>query len=284
MKIVQNEKEVYHSITLVKRDTDQYLTNFYFAGFKLNELIDSCQLFMIYSDKNIFFIRINDGFYNLYFCSRNKNFLGKSLEEDLLNIKSPIVTDLVGEEKKIEELKDIFIKKGFNHYTTFIRMSKMGSNIDIKHNIADIFFAIPEDVIEVYNIISRNFNKYSEHLPSQEEIVDATSKHNILIKKEKSKIIALLFFDKVGYSSTLRYWYVDKYFRGKKLGAALIERYFDECKEIKKFILWVEKLNDKAISIYKYYGYNYDNKTDLIMIKGGGVDERYSKNIGRDKA
>ena len=33
-------------------------------------------------------------------------------------------------------------------------------------------------------------------------------------------------------------------------------------------MLWVEISNIKAINIYKYYGYNYDNLTDLIMTKG----------------
>jgi hypothetical protein len=129
-------------------------------------------------------------------------------------------------------------------------------------------FAKPEDASEVYNMISGNFNKYIHHLPSLDEIKDAINNHNIIIKKEKKKIIALSIFDKIGFSSTHRYSYVDKNFRGQKLYAKLSKKYFEECKEIKRFMCWVETSNSKIINIQKNYGYNFDNLIDFIMIKG----------------
>lgn len=267
MKFVKSEKEVYYNISVIKREADQYITNFYFTGSKIKDLIYNHKLYIIDNINNIFFLRKNDGFYNLYFCSSNKSFLKKSLAEGLKNIKFPIVIDLIGKEKIIKELKEIFIKNNFDYYTTFIRMSKINDNNNILRTTNNILFAKLEDSSEIYNIISSNFNKYSEHLPSQEEIKNAINKYSILIIKEENKIVALLFFDKIGYSSTLRYWYVDKNFLGLKLGAKLIKTYFYECKKIKRLMLWVEISNIKAINIYKYYGYNYDNLTDLIMIK-----------------
>jgi len=268
MKFVKNEKEVYYNISVIKRNADQYITNFYFTGFKLKELIDNHKLYMIDNVNHIFFLRKNDGFYNLYFCSSNNSFLRESLAEDLKKFKLPIVIDLIGEEKTIKEIKDIFIKNDFNYYTTFNRMSKMNSNINILYTTDDILYARQEDASEVYNMISGNFNKYIHHLPSLEEIKDAINKYNIIIKKEKKKIIALSIFDKIGFSSTHRYSYVDKNFRGQKLYAKLSKKYFDECKEIKRFMCWVETSNSKIITIQKNYGYNYDNLIDFIMIKG----------------
>jgi len=284
MELVKNEEEIFRNISIVKKKPDQYITNFYFMDYKLKDLISKQKLYKINRVNNIFFLIINDGFYNLHFCSRNKSFLRKSLAEDLKNIKSPLVIDLIGKEKMIKELKEIFIENNFDYYTTFIRMSKINNNNAILRADNDILFAKPEDTFEIYNIISTNFNKYSEHLPSQEEINNVINKYNILIKKEKNKIVALLFFDKIGYSSTLRYWYVDKKFRGLKLGAELIKRYFYECRSIKRLILWVELANIKVIKIYKYYGYKYDDLTDYIMIKVAKINERYKRNFKRDKA
>ena len=268
MDFVKSEEEVYFNISVVKRNADQYITNFYFTGFKLKELIDKHKLYMIDNVNHIFFLRKNDGFYNLYFCSSNNSFLRESLAEDLKKFKLPIVIDLIGEEKTIKKLKDIFMENDFHYYTTFIRLSKMNSNINILYTADDILFAKQEDASEIYNMISGNFNKYYHHLPSLEEIRDNISKNNILIKKEKNKIIALSIFDKIGFSSTRRYGFVDKNFRGQKLYAKLSKKYFDECKEIKRFMCWVETSNSRIINIQKKYGYSYDNLTDLIMIKG----------------
>lgn len=268
MKLLKNDKEVYHNISVVKRKADEYITNFYFTGSKLKDLIYNNELYVIDNTNNIFFLRKNDGFFNLYFCSSNKSFLEKSLAEDLTNIKLPIVTDLVGEEKTIKELKDIFIKNDFCYYTTFIRLSRINDNNDSLYMANDFMYAKPEDSSEIYNIISNNFNKYSEHIPPLEEIKDAINKYTILIKKEKDKIVALSFHDKIGFSSIHRYLFVDKNFRGQKLGTKILKKYFDECKTIKKFMLWVELSNNKAINIYEDLGYKYDNLIDIIMIKG----------------
>jgi len=267
MNLVKSEEEVYHNISMVKRNADQYITNFYFAGFKLKELIDNHKLYMIDNVNHIFFLRENDGFYNLYFCSSNKNFLEKSLSEDLENIQLPIVVDLIGERKAIKELAYIFIKKDFKHYTTFIRMSKMNSNNNILYFANDILFAEPEDALEVYNIISSNFNKYCHHLPSLEEIKDKINEHNVLVKKEDNKIVALRIFDKTGISSLSRYVFTDKNFRGQKLHSKISKKYFEGCKNVKKFMVWVETSNSRIVNIEKKLGYSYDNLTDVVMIK-----------------
>lgn len=268
MKFVQSEEELYHNISVVKKNAVQYITNFYFTGFKLKELIDNHKLYMINKENHISFLRENDGFYDLYFCSSNEGFLEKSLAEDLNNLTLPIVVDLIGEEKTIKKLEEIFIKHDFNYYTTFIRLSKMNNNTNILYTTDDILFAKQEDASEIYNMISVNFDKYCHHLPSLEEIKEAINKDNILIKKEKNRIIAFSIFGKIGFSSTRRYGFVDENFRGQKLYAKLSKKYFDECKNVKRFMVWVETSNSRIISIQKKYGYSYDNLTDLIMIKG----------------
>ena len=268
MNYVKTEEEVYHNISVVKRNADQYLTNFYFTGSKLKDLIYNNNLYMVDNINNIFFLRKNDGFFNLHFCSSNKNFLDKSLAKELTNIKLPIVTDLVGEEKTLIKLKDVFIKNNFRYYTTFIRMSRINDRKDdtlhMTHMTNDFIFAKLEDSSEIYNIITSNFNKYSEHLTSLEEIKEAINKYTILIKK-RDKIAALSFHDKIGISSIHRYLFVDQNFRGQKLGMKILKKYFDECKTIKRFILWVESSNIKAINIYKDLGYDYDNLIYIIM-------------------
>ena len=268
MKFVQSEEELYHNISVVKKNAVQYITNFYFTGFKLKELIDNHKLYMINKENHISFLRENDGFYDLYFCSSNEGFLEKSLAEDLNNLTLPIVVDLIGEEKTIKKLEEIFIKHDFNYYTTFIRLSKMNNNTNIMYTTDDILFAEPEDALEVYNIILSNFNKYCHHLPSLEGIKEKINKHNVLIKKEENKIVALRIFDKTGISSLSRYVFTVKNFRGKKLHSKISKKYFEECKNVKKFMVWVETSNSRIVNIEKKLGYSYDNLTDVVMIKG----------------
>lgn len=269
MEVVQDERDIYQNISAVKQGATQFLTNFYLTGFKLKELIDDKKLFMINKTNNVFFLRENDGFYNLYFCSGNKDYLDESLTKYLNNITLPIVSDLIGAEKSIKDVKDIFVKNNFNHHTTFFRFYRTNNDNDILYPTDDILFAKQEDAQGVYSIISSNFDKYIHHLPAFQEIEDLIKLNYVLIKKEGNKIVGLYIFDKTGLSSTSRYIYVDKNYRGQKIAAKLKKKYFMECEEIKRFILWVEESNIPVINMEeKHWGYNLDKLIDFIMIKG----------------
>lgn len=269
MKLIKSEEEIYQNISTVKRNTVQYTTNFYLSGLKLKELIDNKKLFIINNSSNIFILRENDEFYNLYFCSSNNDTLSNSLEsEDLEGINLPVVADLVGEEKPLQILKDIFIKNNFHHYSTFIRFStKMNKYNNILYSTDDILFAEPIDSLKIYSILINNFDKYVHHLPTIGEIEDFIKQKSILIKKENGDIVGLLIFHRIGLSSTASYVYVDKNHRGKKISAKLHKRYDEECHNIKRFLLWVEESNLPVINMQLNWGYNYDNLIDYIMIK-----------------
>lgn len=222
-------------------------------------------------DDCVFFTRENNGFYNLYFYTNEVSKLNVALDKFHKDRKYKLVLDLVGRISDIREIAEVFRKNKYQVYANFNRMYKIAGDICIANiNIDDkgVEFANLEDVNEIYAILTKEFDEFSEHLPALNEIYQAINLQSIIVVKKESEILAILFFDKVGYTSTLRYWYVNQRYRGVGVGAKLMNRYFYECRDIKRFILWVNAKNELAIPIYKYFGYREDNIVDIILIKG----------------
>jgi GNAT superfamily N-acetyltransferase len=79
------------------------------------------------------------------------------------------------------------------------------------------------------------------------------------------KIDGLVVFEINGLTSHLRYWFVDPKMRDQKTGSALLRRFFHECRNTKRQILWVNTLNANAIERYAHYGFRAETMTDIIM-------------------
>ena len=77
---------------------------------------------------------------------------------------------------------------------------------------------------------------------------------------------ALLFFETVGLSSTLRYWAVDLAFQSRRLGGAVIRHYFAIHSGVRRFLLWVATANQNALTKYQHYGYAADGLFDLVFV------------------
>ena len=76
-----------------------------------------------------------------------------------------------------------------------------------------------------------------------------------------------LFFEVTGQSSLLRHWVVDGAHRDRRVGSRLMRRYFADCKDVRRFTLWVISDNDNAIDRYKHYGYQQDGLIDQVLMR-----------------
>jgi len=79
--------------------------------------------------------------------------------------------------------------------------------------------------------------------------------------------VGLLFFEVTGQSSLLRHWLVAPAHRDQRIGARLMRRYFADCKDVRRFLLWVISDNHNAIDRYRHYGYQQDGLIDQVLIR-----------------
>ena len=95
----------------------------------------------------------------------------------------------------------------------------------------------------------------------------AATDRKIMVIRSGATIAGLLFFEATGQSSLLRHWVVDPARRDQRVGARLIRRYFAECTDVRRFLLWVISDNDNAIDRYVHYGYQRDGLINQVLIR-----------------
>lgn len=268
MVLVNKIDSLYETMNKIKSVNKRIATNFFVLEDK-KTLINNKELYMTKFDNLILIFIKNPRFYRLYYYTNDIKCLKNGLMKLDFNYDKKIVTDIVGKKKDLAHVTDIFLESGFNLITTFYRMSKTNhNNFNYYYDKAnDIKYAENEDIQSIYHKIKKNFNEITEHLPSIEDIKSDIEKRNILLVKKNGNIIAYLIFNTIGKTSIFRYWYVDKAYRGKKIGLSLINKYFYECKDVKRFILWVESCNNDAIKKYLNNDFKYDGLVDNIIVK-----------------
>jgi GNAT superfamily N-acetyltransferase len=175
------------------------------------------------------------------------------------------ITDVVGRESDTAPVVAALAGAGFVPYKQFQRMSRTGGasgepGIDVR-------YARPDEADAIHGLIATHFDSRAEHLPSLEEVRAATVGKTILIADAPGGIGALLFHSGTAVTTTLRYWLVLPEWRGMGYGHKLLERYFADCAGCRRFLLWVQSDNARAIAQYERAGYRPDGLIDRILRK-----------------
>jgi len=79
-------------------------------------------------------------------------------------------------------------------------------------------------------------------------------------------LAGLLLFERRGVTSTVRHWLVDAAVRHRGVGGALMRRYFEGQRGVRRFLLWVAFDNEDAIRKYRHYGYAPDGLIDIVLV------------------
>jgi len=122
-----------------------------------------------------------------------------------------------------------------------------------------------DEASTIHRLIHAHFDARAEHLPSLEEVAAAVADGTVLIAPAEGAIGALLFHSGSAVTTTLRYWLVLPEFRGMGYGYRLLERYFSGSASCRRFLLWVQRDNARAIAQYERAGYRPDGLIDQIL-------------------
>tara|TARA_R110001583_G_scaffold58103_1_gene173432 strand:+ start:7877 stop:8698 length:822 start_codon:yes stop_codon:yes gene_type:complete len=269
MKIVTSFEEIMLGVKSVRDFKEGYFTNFFPNKEQIELWIKKSIFYKIDTYEGVvFFIKKNSGFNTLYFVAKSKESLNQAIDgSSSLLCETSTIVDLIGKGIELSLLSEIFKNNDFSEYTCLTRMSRIVRENEISTIDTIIELAIIEDVQEIKFLLDTYFDPFSEQIPFEEEILKWIQSDHILVKREGNMIVGFVIFDLIGVTSYLRYWFVHPEHRDKRIGSALLNKYFNFSKGCRKQIFWVINDNDNAIKRYRHYGFDMENMNDIILKK-----------------
>jgi ribosomal protein S18 acetylase RimI-like enzyme len=269
MNAITSINEILNLIKSVKELKKGYITNFFLDNSKA-ELWIKLDLFLYdMIGETTFLYRKNQGFYSLFYIATDIHVLKESLEKISARYNNDLfVIDIIGKQEEIQSMRNIFIENGFYGYTSLVRMSKINNDNSIyEEGSKYISYVEPKNAHKIYDLLQFYFSPYAEQLPLIEEIDVWANRKGILVYCDNNiNIQGFLIFELIGKTSYLRYWFVHPDHRDKKIGSALLNRYFVESRYTKRQLFWVIESNGNAIKRYEHYGFKKEQLFDCIMI------------------
>lgn len=265
MNIVNSFQEVRDYINNIRNLRNGFITNFYPEQRKIELWISHNLLQVLYCKNAVIFLKKDDGFTSIYYCATNIDELSIILSE--LSHENIFVLDQITDKRTDSAILDIFINRGFQIRNSLVRMSKINNSSSILYADNSNFVINEGDIFIIYNLLQENFDKYSEQLPSLEELKSFIDSNHIIIQRIGDEIAGFIIYDQTPSTLYLRYWLVVQKFRDRGIGSLLFHEYSKRGINCKRHILWVMEDNKNAIMKYRHYGYIEENMKNFTLIR-----------------
>jgi ribosomal protein S18 acetylase RimI-like enzyme len=249
------------------------VTNFYPVPDKLQRWIERGQLYSMTASNVLFVLRRDRDFLHVSFVTSAAAELATAVRELIASIAETITVDLLGPRDRMAELVDLFARAGFRPQRELHRMTRQ-----VEHGPPpaepdpEVVLAGAGDGAALAGMLETELDRFTEQIPDEDEMARAAAERKILIvradpARADSAIAGMLFYELTGRSSLLRHWVVDPAHRDRRIGARLMRRYFADCRDVRRFLLWVISDNHNAIDRYRHYGYLQDGLIDQVLIR-----------------
>lgn len=268
MNAVTAAADLSHWIGLAKSAGSQFGTNIFLTGDAIEQL-GAGSLFAREFDGAVIVLRREPRFDRLYYAAAGAAPLESALAQLEWPAGSVLVSDLVGRKDEIAPWAAAFTAAGFSHSTTLLRMQRIQTQpAPAARAGLDVELARAEDAAEIQDVLLANFDPYLDQIPPIAETRQAAASGTVLLIRAGGRIAALLYYDRTGWTTHLRYWLVlpDHQTEGFA-GDRLIRRYFRDCAGCRRFLLWVHERNTRVVPIYRWYGYKTDSLIDAVFLK-----------------
>lgn len=264
-KIIQEAREIQEVLHQVKDLKRGLITNFYLESFKHDIWINQRKFYLVWIKDTALLIYLDNGFNRLFYISPNLLDLEKAIGSFIReNIVEKVVIDLVGPESILQKVSVIFNNAGFIRRSSLVRMSSAGQ---IKSTLGNpsVVCAKNSDANMIESLLHKYFDKFVEQLPMKEELIHWIENKQVLIYQNGDKIGGFLIYQNMVNTAYLRYWFVHHEFRNQKIGSKLINKFFDENIEVKRFLFWVVESNENAIKRYLHYGFKPEKLKNIVL-------------------
>lgn len=257
------------SLKRIRNFKEGFVTNYFLNPAISSIWIKHKLLTQISINKTDFYLRNDDDFMHLYFCSASEDALKSDLCEFMAeNIDRILTVDILGKDTGSKSTVDLFLENGFYNYTSLVRMTRKQSQSTKSPFILDtgVKKAEDSDLIQINTLLHEYFDRYADQFPSVDELRDWINKQSILACKNEKVIQGFIIFEEIGLTSYLRYWFVHPDFRELKIGSKLINAFFCRTQNATRHLFWVNSTNENAIKRYLHYGFLSEDLIDIILI------------------
>lgn len=266
---VKSVDDLMNGIACVRDKRKGFETNFFLDENKHGFWISKGDMYYKEIGNTFFIIKDNESFRNLFFATTDRD----SLYEDLKSLLNAVddktsVIDLIGRARQLEPLSDLLRNQDFNNVCNLVRMSRISPVIPFEEVFNEVKYAISEDAIQISNLLLQYFDKELEQIPYLEEIEEMISHNQVLVYRENERVAGFVIFEKNSSTLYLRYWFVHPDFREKRIGGAMLRKFFYIGNDTKRQILWVVKSNENSLKRYIHYGFKEDGLEDRIYLSG----------------
>jgi ribosomal protein S18 acetylase RimI-like enzyme len=245
------------------------MTNFYPVPDKLQRSVERGQLFSITVGNVLFVLRRDRDFLHLSFVASSAAELAPAVRDVVASIADTVTVDVLGPRERVAEIVELFARAGFRDHCELHRMTKVAKQAEPAPAAPDpeVVLASRDDAAALAGMLETALDRYTEQIPDEDEMARAIADRKVTIIRAGRAIAGMLFSEVTGQSSLLRHWVVDPAHRDQRIGARLIRRYFADCKDVRRFLLWVISDNHNAIDRYRHYGYQQDGLIDQVLIR-----------------
>ncbi len=270
MAPVTRLNDVLEAVQRARQNAPNFCTNFFPVEPVLRLWIQQGDLSARSEAGCAFFLRRDRDFFHFYFAAPEAAALGRGLAA-LNDIHSePVVVDLIGRPESWQPLAAVFAGCRFRPYRRLVRLARAAKPLPplIPRDTPPPPVVWPDEAESgrVLELIEQFFDRYSDQLPTLDQVRAAVAAHQILAVKVGGELAALLFYETQGLTSLLRYWLVARPHESRGFGSALLREYLGSQTTVRRFLLWVAAQNERAMGKYLQYGYAADGLEDEIMV------------------
>jgi ribosomal protein S18 acetylase RimI-like enzyme len=261
-------RELYPEMDRIKSLGRGYLTNLYASRSDLEGWLRVGALSRFIADECLLLFRFDRGLLRVYHAATGRNGLAAALAAagPALDPGLPLLVDLVGRAADLEGLATEYRARGFDDYCTLLRMARprKGAAVGAEPTVET---ATPADLEKVDGFLHRVLDPFRDQIPTIREIAEAIDGKTVLLTRRERRIAGLLYFDQVGRSAHLRFWYVAPERSAPGTGGPLMREFLRRCDAADRIVVWVASTNAGAIEKYEHYGFRPDAIVDRILIR-----------------
>jgi len=242
------------------RFTNDYLQN------EAADIIIHDRLFALCGQDNALMLVQKEGFYRVYYYINNA-------EELLALPESELVTEILfrgqdAPEAEVQWLEHMGFKKNLVRDQYFAKYASLTQPILIEGVKIEIATAI-EDALWAIKLFNASFDKWSgDYIPEAQAPLLIQEKAILIAKDLDGNRLGALQFEMRQGACWLNHVAVMPEARGKKIGRGLTEAYIEQghVDDNSRYMLWVQRQNESAVTMYRNKGFAPMNKSTLSMI------------------
>lgn len=270
MRRIASAREVLGELAAIRRAAADFRTNLFAAPEHLEAWSASGLLFGVQGVGATLLLRREASAWRLYFAATDLAALGAVLHGDLAHGPDPLVADLVGSQAATTSVVEVFAAAGFRRHRRLERMAAPAGGSGAADRAATggtrVRRAGLRDEIAVRALLEASFDRLAEPIPDQTEMIRAIEEQRVLVAGREGAVRGALVFETQGRRSLLQFWAVVPEARAEGIGSALMRTYLSSHREVRRFLLWVDSANRRAIAAYRHYRFEADGLIDDVVV------------------